>query len=143
MITAGKRGIGNAFTGAKQAVGMIHFGPLFPLPYGHSCFAEEHTGKGFRGHAEFFAPIFDGNRLFDIFKKRIGQLLKLTVAGHGNARYGRFGALDDIPYDMCHTAVFFIGKVKMPIVDDLNEFFQKGRTVKDLACMEPIVILKK
>ena len=112
---------------------MIHFSPLLPLTYGHSCFSKEHTRKSFRRHAEFFAPFFDGNRLFDIFKKRIGQLLKLAVAGHGNASYGRFGALNDIPNDMSHPTVFFISKVKTPVVNDLNELLQKGRTVKDLA----------
>ena len=41
MVTAGKSGVSNAFAITEQAIGVVHFGSLFPLADGHAGFAEE------------------------------------------------------------------------------------------------------
>lgn len=143
MIAAGKSGVGNAFAITEQAVGVVHFGSLFPLADGHAGFSEEHSGKRFSGHTEVLAPFFDGKRFFDIFEEVAGQLLKLMTAGHDDAYDGTFGALDDIPDDKRHAVIFLLRKVELPVMDGENEFSEKGSADDDMAGMEALVVLEE
>ena len=143
MIAAGERRIGNAFAVAEQAVGMIHFGALFPLADSHAGFAEKHARKRFCRHAEVLAPCFNGERLFDIFEEMACKFLKLMTAGHDDAHDGAFRSLDDVPDDERHAMVFFLGEIKRPVVYGENKFSEKRSADNDMAGVEAFIILEK